>query len=46
MVQRGATPVFVDIDQNLFLNLEDVEKAINKNTKAVIAVHIVNCGSK
>ena len=45
IVQKGATPVFVDIDENLFIKAEEVLKAINKNTKAIIAVHIAgNCG--
>lgn len=45
IVQKGATPVFVDIEENLFIKTEEVVKAINKNTKAIIAVHIAgNCG--
>ena len=45
IVQKGATPVFVDIDENLFISVDEVEKAISRNTKAVIAVHIAgNCG--
>ena len=45
IVQRGATPVFVDIDENLFIDSQAVEEAINKSTKAIIAVHIAgNCG--
>ena len=42
---RGATPVFVDIDQNLFIDIESLQSAINKKTKAILAVHIAgNCG--
>ena len=37
----GATPVFVDIDPNYFtINLNLVEEKINKNTKAIIPVHL------
>ncbi len=36
----GATPVFADIEENMFgLDPNDVEKKITKNTKAIIAVH-------
>jgi len=39
-VMRGAKPVFVDIDENnLNIDLEDLEKKINKNTKAIFVVH-------
>lgn len=36
----GATPVFVDCDDNLLLNIDEVEKAITEKTVAVMAVHI------
>lgn len=36
---RGAVPVFVDIDINCQIDVFEVEKAICKKTKAVIAVH-------
>ena len=36
----GAIPVFVDIDPHTFnMTAENIEKAINKNTKAIIVVH-------
>tara|TARA_Y100000996_G_scaffold414962_1_gene407564 strand:+ start:1790 stop:2944 length:1155 start_codon:yes stop_codon:yes gene_type:complete len=39
-VMRGAKPVFVDVDEhNLNINLEDLEKKINKRTKAIFVVH-------
>ncbi|MBI3500274.1 MAG: DegT/DnrJ/EryC1/StrS family aminotransferase [Bacteroidetes bacterium] len=39
VVLAGATPVFADIDEkNLCLDVEQVEKAITKKTKAVIHV--------
>ncbi len=37
----GATPVFVDIDPSSWnMDPEKVEKAITKNTKAILPVHI------
>jgi len=37
----GAKPVFVDIDKNSFLiDFNKVSKAINKNTKEIIPVHL------
>ena len=37
----GATPVFVDIEKNTFnIDIKQVEKAISKKTKAVMAVHL------
>ncbi|EOW9224019.1 DegT/DnrJ/EryC1/StrS family aminotransferase [Vibrio cholerae] len=37
----GATPVFVDCDENTWqLSLEDVEKKITSKTKAILAVHL------
>lgn len=37
----GATPVFVDIEPDFFgINPEAVQSAINRKTKAVIAVHL------
>ncbi len=45
IVQSGLKPVFIDVDLNTFnLNLDDLEKKINKRTKAILAVHILgNC---
>ena len=41
MLHLGAKPVFVDINEKDFtLNPKEVEKAITKKTKAVIAVHL------
>lgn len=39
----GAIPVLVDVDDTLTLNPEAVEKAVTKNTKVVMPVHM--CGS-
>ena len=45
IVQSGLKPVFIDVDLNTFnLNLDDLEKKINKRTKVILAVHILgNC---
>ena len=37
----GAKPVFADIDSNSYnLSVESIEEKINKNTKAILLVHI------
>jgi dTDP-4-amino-4,6-dideoxygalactose transaminase len=36
----GATPVFVDVDDNLLLNLDLVESKITAQTKVIIPVHL------
>lgn len=35
----GATPVFCNIDENLSMNPDDLERCITKNTKAIMVVH-------
>jgi len=40
IVQAGATPILVDVGEDYLLNPEELEKAITKNTKAIIAVHL------
>ena len=41
IIYLGATPIFIDIDpQTWCLNPDHIEKAINKKTKAIIAVHL------
>jgi len=41
IIDAGATPVFVDVDENTFLmDLSKVESAITKRTKAIMPVHI------
>ncbi len=41
VLYSGGKPVFVDMDrENFCMDIEDMEKKINKNTKAVMAVHI------
>ena len=34
-----ATPIFVDIDENFNMDIEDVERKITERTKAIIPVH-------
>ena len=42
IVQSGLKPKFVDVDLKTFnLNLNQLEKIINKKTKAVLAVHVL-----
>lgn len=42
IIQAGAIPVFVDSDpETLQLKTEQVEAAINKNTAAICAVHVL-----
>jgi dTDP-4-amino-4,6-dideoxygalactose transaminase len=39
--QTGATPVFIDIDENFYsLNEQKIEAAITSKTKAIIPVHL------
>jgi dTDP-4-amino-4,6-dideoxygalactose transaminase len=39
IVLNGATPVFVDIDESLNINIDLIEAAITPATKAVLPVH-------
>jgi len=39
ITNTGNTPVFVDIDDDLFFSITDAELKITKNTKALIVVH-------
>ncbi len=41
VMQLGATPVVVDIDETLNLNPAAVQQAITKSTKAIVAVHMM-----
>lgn len=36
----GAIPVFVDIDETMNIDYNEIEKAITKRTKAIMVVHI------
>lgn len=41
IIQTGATPVFVDIDEKTFnLDVKQVERSITKRTKAILPVHL------
>lgn len=40
IIQTGATPVFVDIDSNYLINIEQIPSAITPNTKAILFVDI------
>lgn len=37
--QFGATAVFCNVDENLSMDPDDLERCINKNTKAILVVH-------
>ena len=39
VIMSGAKPVFVDVDKNLNIDKEKLEKKISKKTKAIIIVH-------
>lgn len=39
LVRRGAHIVFVDVDEDLNVNIEDVRKKITSKTKALVFVH-------
>jgi len=39
VIMCGAKPVFVDLDENLNIDAEKIEKKISKKTKAIIIVH-------
>ena len=42
IIQSGLNPVFVDIDPvTLNIDLKDLEKKINKRTKALLLVHVL-----
>ena len=40
IASAGAKPVFVDIDDNFNLDPYNIEKAINKKTKAIVPMHV------
>lgn len=40
---QGATPVFVDIDNTLNIDIKKIEEKITKKTKAVYPVHYAGC---
>ncbi len=40
IVNAGAKPVLVDIDENYLIDCKKIENSINKKTKAIIPVHL------
>ncbi len=40
IVNVGATPVLVDVGKDFNINVDEIEKAITKNTKAIMPVHL------
>ena len=40
IVNSGAKPKFIDVDENYLMDPNKLESAINKNTKVVIPVHL------
>ena len=41
IIDLGAKPVFINIDETLNMDPEELKKSINKNTKAIIPVHML-----
>ena len=39
IVTAGAKPVFVDVDEDYNINIDKIEKKINKKTRAILPVH-------
>ena len=46
ITQAGATPIFIDVDKFYNIDVSKIEQKINKNTKAIIAVHLYGLPSK
>ena len=41
IIEEGAVPIFCDVDEKTWtIDLADVEKKVDKNTKAIIPVHL------
>lgn len=43
LLRRGAKIVFADIDKDLNVSVQDVERRITKRTKAIVFVHFGGC---
>ena len=43
IIMQNATPVFVDVDETLNIDINQIEKHINKHTKAIFPVHYAGC---
>ena len=39
IIETGATPIFVNVDENLTIDPYEIEKKINKKTKAIVPMH-------
>ena len=39
ILRAGFKPVFVDVDKSLSLNIKELKKALNKNTKGIVFYH-------
>lgn len=40
ITENGATPVFVDADENMEIDADQIEKKITERTKAILPVHL------
>lgn len=40
ITENGAKPIFIDCDEFNNIDVSNIEKKINKNTKAILAVHL------
>jgi len=43
VLYMGATPILVDADDHLNIDVKQIEQKITKNTKAIMPVHIYGC---
>lgn len=46
IIATGAKPVFVDVDDDLNINVDLIESAITKKTKAILPVHLAGKPAK
>ena len=44
IIDVGAKPIICNVDENLHLDIKSLESKITKNTKAVLAVHMLGLG--
>ncbi|MFM1932925.1 MAG: hypothetical protein RL226_2228 [Bacteroidota bacterium] len=42
---RGATPVFVDVDEFFTIDIAKIEEKITENTRGIIPVHLYGCAA-
>ena len=43
---NGATPIFIEPDNSFGIDVEKIEEKINKNTKAILVVHLYGMASR